>query len=190
MGITPTPPHTPCPPDPRRQVIRVHKATLSATRAFWKLALHHELPFGQLTAAMADIKAAGARAAKSYEALLERYPQDVKLLRSYARWGVGGVCACLSDDDAPCMNLLHDLRCACFMPACCLSVCALPAPARHVLQHLGQKVDADTCQTTSIVLPPLPFTSASPSPTLHPVLQVLGGGPERPLVRQQVPQQR
>jgi hypothetical protein len=73
--------------------MRVHKAALSATRAFWKLVLRQEVPFAELTRSMADIKTAAARGEKSYEGLLERYPQDVKLLRSYARWGAGWVLA-------------------------------------------------------------------------------------------------
>ena len=72
-------------PLPCRMLMRAHKGALAATRNFWKLVLQSSVPFEALNKAFADIEMARRRAEKTYDTVLERYPQNVRLLRSYAR---------------------------------------------------------------------------------------------------------
>jgi hypothetical protein len=66
-------------------LMRAHKHALAVTRNFWKLVLESDVRFDALTEAFGSIEQARKRAEKTYATVLERYPQDVRLLRSYAR---------------------------------------------------------------------------------------------------------
>jgi hypothetical protein len=66
-------------------LMRAHKHALATTRGFWKLVLQSDVRFDALVEAFGLIEQARGRAEKTYETVLERYPQNVRLLRSYAR---------------------------------------------------------------------------------------------------------
>ncbi|KAG2497033.1 hypothetical protein HYH03_005036 [Edaphochlamys debaryana] len=69
-----------------RLLARATQRALTAQQAFWRLLLRSQIRFSQLTASFANIEAAQERAIKTYRMVLDRYPNSVKLLRSYARF--------------------------------------------------------------------------------------------------------
>ncbi|KAG2497028.1 hypothetical protein HYH03_005031 [Edaphochlamys debaryana] len=69
-----------------RLLARATQRALTAQQAFWRLLLRSQIRFAQLTAGFANIEAAQERAIKTYRMVLDRYPNSVKLLRSYARF--------------------------------------------------------------------------------------------------------
>ncbi|GFR42352.1 hypothetical protein Agub_g3047, partial [Astrephomene gubernaculifera] len=67
-------------------VIRVHKAALLLQTQLWRLLLRPSLRVGLLDAAMDEVEAATARAHQVYKRVLERYPNNGKLLRCYGKF--------------------------------------------------------------------------------------------------------
>ncbi|KAG2433266.1 hypothetical protein HXX76_008334 [Chlamydomonas incerta] len=69
-----------------RLLLRATTRALLAQQLFWKLLQHSTLQFNALTASFRHIEAAQEAALKTYRSVLERYPNSVKLLRSYAHF--------------------------------------------------------------------------------------------------------
>ncbi|KAG2449446.1 hypothetical protein HYH02_005593 [Chlamydomonas schloesseri] len=69
-----------------RLLLRATTRALLAQQSFWKLLQHSTLQFNALTSAFRNIEAAQEAALKTYRSVLERYPNSVKLLRSYAHF--------------------------------------------------------------------------------------------------------
>ncbi|KAG2449445.1 hypothetical protein HYH02_005592 [Chlamydomonas schloesseri] len=69
-----------------RLLVRATQRALASQQAFWKLLLRHKVHLTSLTAAFRSIENAQDLAIRTYRSVLERYPNSVKLLRSYARF--------------------------------------------------------------------------------------------------------
>ncbi|GFR50724.1 hypothetical protein Agub_g12981 [Astrephomene gubernaculifera] len=69
-----------------RLLARATQRALTTQQAFWRLLLHGQIHFSQLTSAFNNIEAAQKTATQTYRMVLDRYPNSVKLLRSYARF--------------------------------------------------------------------------------------------------------
>ena len=65
---------------------KYHKQALQHIHDFWYLLLRRDGEFGVLWRATQLINAAEARADRSYQAMLTRYPKSGKLWRSYAKF--------------------------------------------------------------------------------------------------------
>lgn len=62
-----------------RQVLRVHKSALYAQRSFWKVLLHSNVTFSNIVHAFRHIESCRSKADKTYKAVLERYPTNIKV---------------------------------------------------------------------------------------------------------------
>ncbi|KAI8475137.1 MAG: hypothetical protein J3K34DRAFT_517581 [Monoraphidium minutum] len=69
-----------------KMALRAHRSALHAVRNFWRALMHADVAFSDLTKALAKIEAARLRADRTYKSVLERYPNNVKVLRAYARF--------------------------------------------------------------------------------------------------------
>ncbi|KAG2449443.1 hypothetical protein HYH02_005590 [Chlamydomonas schloesseri] len=69
-----------------RLLARATQRALTTQQAFWRLLLHSQVHFRHLTRAFNNIEEAQDNATKTYRMVLDRYPNSVKLLRSYARF--------------------------------------------------------------------------------------------------------
>lgn len=60
-----------------------HKASLVATRDFWRLLTHDSIPLERMGHSFKRIDEMELMAEKTYKLVLERYPTNSKLLKSY-----------------------------------------------------------------------------------------------------------
>jgi hypothetical protein len=64
--------------------MRRHHAALGAIKEFWRVLLHSEIKFTSLLSAFKHMEKMADKTQRTYQMVLERYPAEVKLLRSYA----------------------------------------------------------------------------------------------------------
>ncbi|KAI8474715.1 MAG: hypothetical protein J3K34DRAFT_518018 [Monoraphidium minutum] len=69
-----------------RAVVRSHKMALSAQRSLWMVLLHDTIQFKSLQRSFAVMNQAEARATAVYRKVLERYPNNGRLLKVYGRF--------------------------------------------------------------------------------------------------------
>ena len=69
-----------------RALVGYHRAALEAGRDFWRLAMRSAVPVAAAADTFARIDAMEGAAHRTYRLVLERYPSNAKLLRSYARF--------------------------------------------------------------------------------------------------------
>ncbi|GIL69032.1 hypothetical protein Vretifemale_11, partial [Volvox reticuliferus] len=69
-----------------RAVIRVHKAALSAQREYWQLMQHDSVRVSVIEAHLREMDEAADTAHQVYKRVLERYPNNGKLLRCYGKF--------------------------------------------------------------------------------------------------------
>ncbi|GLI66740.1 hypothetical protein VaNZ11_010687 [Volvox africanus] len=69
-----------------RAVIRMHKAALAAQRDIWQLLQHPAVRASAMQAALNALDAAAEAAQRVYRRVLERYPNNGKLLRCYGKF--------------------------------------------------------------------------------------------------------
>ncbi|CAG9461681.1 unnamed protein product [Pedinophyceae sp. YPF-701] len=69
-----------------KTLVRLHKRARVAVRAFWRQLLRQDVSVSRLISAFARVEKAETRADANYRAMMERYPRNVKVLRSYARF--------------------------------------------------------------------------------------------------------
>ena len=65
-------------------LLKIHRGALRANRRFWRLLIHSEISFRELSVAFDSMDKTEAKADRTYRSVMERYPKSVKLLRSYA----------------------------------------------------------------------------------------------------------
>ncbi|GAB4813121.1 hypothetical protein N2152v2_000167 [Parachlorella kessleri] len=65
-------------------LLEVHRQALRANRAFWRLLVRKDVAFGDLAAAFAAMEAAEKRADGTFAMVLDRYPNNPKLLQAFA----------------------------------------------------------------------------------------------------------
>lgn len=63
-----------------------HKASLVATRDFWRVLTNEVVPLQQLGRGFERMEEMEGMADKTYRLVLDRYPTNTKLLRSYGRF--------------------------------------------------------------------------------------------------------
>jgi hypothetical protein len=64
----------------------MHAETLDRIRAFWRILLKSDVDIGALSATAEKIQHAEKRCSDAYDRLLERFPNSVKVLKSYGRF--------------------------------------------------------------------------------------------------------
>lgn len=67
-------------------VQKSHGTALRVIRRFWRKLITSEVGFVELSDILSSLSMVEARALKVYRLMLERYPTNVKLLRSYGRF--------------------------------------------------------------------------------------------------------
>lgn len=63
-----------------------HKASLVATRDFWRLLTRDRVPLDRLGHSFSRMDEMESKAEATYKIVLDRYPSNAKLLRSYAKF--------------------------------------------------------------------------------------------------------
>lgn len=63
-----------------------HKASLVAQRDFWRLLTREKIPLDRLGHSFSRMDEMESKAAATYKIVLDRYPSNAKLLRSYAKF--------------------------------------------------------------------------------------------------------
>lgn len=63
-----------------------HKASLVATRDFWRLLTRDRIPLDRLGHSFSRMDEMESKAEATYKIVLDRYPSNAKLLRSYAKF--------------------------------------------------------------------------------------------------------
>lgn len=69
-----------------RAVVRLHKEVLTAQRGFWKLLMKKAVRLSAIHDALLDLEQHTERAKQVYRRVMERYPNNGKLLRCYGRF--------------------------------------------------------------------------------------------------------
>jgi hypothetical protein len=109
-----------------------HKASLVATRDFWRLLTREKIPLDRLGHSFSRMDEMESKAAATYKIVLDRYPSNAKLLRSYAKFLESIKVGCRAQTQQQTI-----LRCAAFVatPHTCLT---------HVCAHVASVHEA-TC---------------------------------------------
>lgn len=68
------------------KVVKAHRSALLVTRRFWRLLCKEHIAFFEIDRAAHDMQRYEMLAERSYRAALEKRPQNVKLLRAFARF--------------------------------------------------------------------------------------------------------
>lgn len=76
----------PLPARLRRALLVYHKASLVATRDFWRLLTREVIPMERLGHSFKRIDEMELMAEKTYKLVLDRYPTNAKLLKSYGKF--------------------------------------------------------------------------------------------------------
>lgn len=63
-----------------------HKAALVATRDFWRLLTHDRVPLDRLGHSFKRMDEMESKAEATYKMVLDRYPSNAKLLRTYGKF--------------------------------------------------------------------------------------------------------
>lgn len=63
-----------------------HKASLVATRDFWRLLTRDRVPLDRLGHSFKRMDEMESKAEATYKLVLDRYPSNAKLLRSYGKF--------------------------------------------------------------------------------------------------------
>jgi hypothetical protein len=69
-----------------RSLLVYHKASLVATRDFWRLLTREVIPMERLGHSFKRIDEMEFMAEKTYKLVLDRYPTNAKLLKSYGKF--------------------------------------------------------------------------------------------------------
>ncbi|KAF5832011.1 hypothetical protein DUNSADRAFT_12252 [Dunaliella salina] len=69
-----------------RMLARVHKEALQNQRDFWKLFMHSKTQESNVKKALKDLEASSSRAQMVYSKIMERYPNNGKLLKCYGKF--------------------------------------------------------------------------------------------------------
>ncbi|KAF5827330.1 hypothetical protein DUNSADRAFT_855 [Dunaliella salina] len=69
-----------------RSLARVHRKALKAQRDFWKLFMHSSTKVGTVRAQLAELEAVAERAQYAYRRIMERYPNNGKVLKCYGKF--------------------------------------------------------------------------------------------------------
>ena len=69
-----------------RLVVHAHKAALIATRTFWQVLMHTNVPFTALANALNEIERTVQKTEEAYKVVLGRYSGNPKLTKTYARF--------------------------------------------------------------------------------------------------------
>jgi hypothetical protein len=70
----------------RRALLVYHKASLVATRDFWRLLTRDVIPMERLGHSFKRIDEMELMAQKTYKLVLDRYPTNAKMLKSYGKF--------------------------------------------------------------------------------------------------------
>lgn len=70
----------------RRNLLVYHKASLVATRDFWRLLTRDKVPLDRLGHSFTRMEEMESKAEATYKMVLDRYPNNAKLLRSYGKF--------------------------------------------------------------------------------------------------------
>lgn len=68
------------------KVVKSHRSAMLVNRRFWRLLCKENISFHEIDRAFNDMQRYELLAERSYRAALEKRPQNVKLLRAFARF--------------------------------------------------------------------------------------------------------